>query len=463
MNRTSTEWYSSPARTLTQGNYLPTGLDVTQNQTSIISQESIRQNAVLDIIKLSGEELGRTTNERRLYLQTAGERFGQVRFLAQAEELRNLQQEITINHIDIDTQSEEVKNAIKTDIISLQAASERLYGSIDPERFEAIIARSRHKAAAIIEQADTTNDVQEAAHRLLSRFPEADPKLVDKHIYKPSKELLEHWKPYVEKKYADFLELIDESTDSYTSADLAGLFENAINVMASSWSLNNAHTWTIQFGKLNINVDQETKTVWIPEDQTYTQERAKALLVHEIGGHLLRNLIGELSGDPLLATDMPGRVGDEEALFVALEQTLTGKTRESGLNYYLTVGLGSGTLTDKPVPHAELESYLLDYLTVDKGLTLTDKQRGAARKNVLRVIRGMPSLTIDGRLYQATYNADIKYAVGQKNAVALLEENRNNPTMLDGVMLGKFAYSQPDQWQYAESHGYKSAAIPSAA
>src|SRR5262249_51798803 len=127
--------------------------------------------------------------------------------------------------------------------------------------------------------------------------------------------------------------------------ELKEIFEHCIHRMASSWNLDNASEWQVALGRTNINVDIEAKTVWIPEKYSgASHAKAEELVVHEIGGHLLRNLLGEKTGDSFMATHLPGRTGDEEALLATLGSSLTGEQREAGAQYYVAVGFGSDVL-----------------------------------------------------------------------------------------------------------------------
>ncbi len=464
MNETAKAWGDSPARTLNIGSHLP-AYDKPVRKQSINTTESVRQDDALNVIQRSGHELGRDTDERKLYLDVVGERYGQVVFLAQTEELFLLAEHINSGEVNIDEQDDEIKDAIKSDFRALNSLNERLFGSVNPERFEAIVARARQKAATILEDPSThEEDLRLSATRVLDTFPDARKELVDKHIHKPSQELLDAWRPAIEKKYNDLISLVDTSKEKYNATELCALFTEAINVMAEKWGLPRASEWKVDIGGTNVNVDLETKTIWVPAKRSCTAEKAMCLVVHEVGGHLLRNLLGEMSGDALLATDLPGRTQDEEALMVLIEQILTGKPREAGLPYYVAVGLASGTLSGNKVPLDELEQAVLDYTAVTKAKVLSETETETTKANVFRITRGMPSIVIDGELYQVPYNADLKYANGQENANDFMETNLGNPRAIDEAMLGKHAYSNPAQVEYVKSktRNMPQTAVPSA-
>jgi hypothetical protein len=448
MTNINKQWQESPARLLTPASYLPKSPDQPSRE-SAAKVEQVRQTAALAIIRSSGEALGRDSAERRLYLDTAGEKYGQVLLLAEAEELRTLFAMLRESGSSLDVQDESVKESVKKDIAHINFLSEKLFGNVTAERMSIIVSQTQLRARSILADEASDEESKAAARNILAQFPEIEGPIEYKN-FAPSSELLADWKEPYEEKYADLSELVDPSRAEYTSDELKVLFEAGIKVFATKWNLPGTEAWQVKLGNDNISVDIETNTVWIPADKTYNIDRIIPLLNHEIGGHLLRILNGERTGDAFMGSDMPGRAMDEEALLACLEQVFSGEPRESGLVYYTAIGLASGIVGGERVPLDKLEPLVLDYVTVTNGKKLTEKELSMAKVRIHRVTRGMPSVYIDGELHQATYNADLKYALGQEHAVDFLEKNRHRAReALEEVMLGRFAYSNPDQMAYA--------------
>jgi hypothetical protein len=482
MKETLAQWDASPASRLTASKYLPGALTTPgpDNEPRIASHNvpphlddaaaKERFESIIDTVQLSGQEMGRDNLQRLVYIGAMGARFATVDSLHRAHELSGLMAKMDSLDIDINEQSPELKGAIIEDIDQLNALHERSDGKIDPDHLRAMIARVRRKAQATLAEDDAPNFRKDAATRLLTNLPDVDDEWANEHIYDPSAELLEAYAPYVRKKYADFLELVPEDKRTYTRFELKGLFESAKDIMADKWGLDNANEWTVQFGRTNVNVDMETKTIWIPEAYADVPRlKAEQLLVHELGGHLLRNLLGDKTGDVFYATSLPGRSADEESLLTALESTLSvsQKFYDTGIAYYMGVGLGLDSLkTGQKMPPDELQDVITDLALMNPNNTeVRGKQIGLS--NTSRLVRGMPSVVIDGTLHQAINTDGLKYAHGQKHAVAWLEANRHNPEALDFVMSGKFAYSDAQQTTYGrrlyETKIAGKFAVPSAA
>lgn len=347
MTHTNKQWQDSPARKLTLGNYLPESA-ANPAASSIADSEIERQTSVLDLAISSGEELGRASDERLLYLQTAGEKYGQVSLLAVSEELNKMLAALEKANSTLDQQDEAIKAQVKTDMMQLTFLTENLFGTVNEERYAGISSGARMNATRILADDNAEPALKESARRVLGFFPDVEASAVEKQ-YAPSKELLNAWRPAIERRYAPLLELVDESKEAYTSEGLRTLFEQGVQKLASESGLD-ASGWKVEIGRNSINVDHEKKIVWVPPEKSYSLERTKALFIHEIGGHLLRSLRGEQTGDALLSGDMPGRSTDEEALFVAFEQILSGTPKESGLTYYVAVALANGTLGVRKSP-----------------------------------------------------------------------------------------------------------------
>lgn len=451
MTKTNEQWQESPAKNLTLGTYLPERAD-NPVRAPISDSEVSRQSSVIDIVQTSGDELGRNSAERRLYLQTVGEKYGQVSFLATAHELTNLLENLEKAGSSLDQQDDTVKNAVKSDMEKLALFTESIFGTVDDERFASISQTARMKATRILAEESGDPQLKASARHVLEVFPDPVTKPQEKS-YAPSQELLDEWRPVIEEMYAPLLSLLDESKETYSSEELQLLFERGIQSLANDYGVEaGAAEWQVAIRGAKLKIDHETKTVWVPADKSYSFKLAKEMLVHEIGGHLYRVLKGGLTGDALLNGDMPGRSRDEEALLVAFEQILSGEPRESGLTYYVAVALANGQLGMDKVPLKDLTPIVLDYLAVSSGHVLNEKQVALQSHRVHRVTRGMPSFVMDGQLYQVTFNEDLKYALGQENAVAFLENNRHRKaSALADAFIGRTAYSNPRHIEYARS------------
>ncbi|HEU5121264.1 MAG TPA: hypothetical protein VFT59_00315 [Candidatus Saccharimonadales bacterium] len=482
MKETLAHWEKSPASHLTIANYLPklrtkdgqndSKLVATHNVPSTMddTEASIRFDSIMKAVDLSGKELGRDNLQRLIYIKAMGARFASIDSLHRSREISSLIATMAENSIDINDQAQEVKSVIIEDIDQLNALEERSHGTVDPDRLAAMIARVRHKAHKTLASDHAAEFRKAAASRLLETLPHVDEARANEHIYDPSRELLETYEPRVRKKNADLLGLVPTEQGVFDRNALKHIFEGGLHVIAHDWQLDNAKNWTVEFGGTNVSVDNETNTIWIPEKYPNIPHlKVEKLLVHELGGHLLRNLLGEKTGDIFFATSLPGRVADEEALLTVLESSLddTPKYYDTGIAYYLGVGLGLDTLQiGEKMPPEKLQQVLTD-LAVMNPTNSRERGESIGMSNTSRLVRGMPSIVIDGTLHQAINRGDLKYAHGQRHAIEWLTAHRNDPAALDFVLCGKFAYSDPQQEAYARklynTHIAGRFAVPSAA
>jgi|GEM_PF-5020348 len=445
MNTLEQAWQNSPARPLSYADHLPTYTNEAPKY-DIFATEKQRQDAALAIVALSAQQFGRASSEREPYFKTAGDRYAGVRFLAGTRELYLLQQQIEANNVSIDQQNVEVKQAIISDIAGLRQLSEQHLGRPDKNRFNAIMARAHRDAHATFDMPDVGEDIKLAARRVLERFPQGEPELIDQYVCEVSNELADHWYPALAEKYHSFIELV-EPDKVYNSEAMAQLFERALVVMCNEWALPNAARWRAQLWDGNsFNIDHTAKSIRIPSDTINTSNQAINLLVHEAGVHLLRRLNGEKTGDLMLASGMPGYIEDEEALADVLGQIASQKLDKDFLVYDAAIGLAR---FEPRLPLAQLEDYIVDLEMLQVGRSLEENELLRLKKRVHRVTRGMPSFYIDGELHQVTYNADLKYTRALPKAVSFLEQHRNSPAQaLEWVMGGKFAYSNAEHVEY---------------
>jgi hypothetical protein len=366
--------------------------------------------------------------------------------LAGTRELYRLQQQVEATGVSIDQQDPEVKQTLIDDITGMQRLGEQLSGKVNPDRFNAIMARAHRDAHTVLATPGADDGMRATAQRVLDRFPPGDPRLIDQYICKVSPELVSQWYPALAEKYHSFIKLV-ELGKTYESEALVQLFNQGITVMRDEWELPSAAKWKARlWDGDNNNVDQTTTTIWVPRGTTYSASSAVNLLVHEPGVHLLRILNGEKTGDTLLATGMPGYNTDEEALADVLGQIAAQEIDEDLLTYDAAVGLAN---FEPRVPLAELEDYVLDLETLQKGRAFNPNELLRLKRRVHRVTRGMPSFVIDEELHQVTYNADLKYMRDLPKAITFLEQYRDEPMRaLNWVMGGKFAYSNPEHVEY---------------
>lgn len=115
----------------------------------------------------------------------------------------------------------------------------------------------------------------------------------------PEEELLDYVREFVEEQFGDILEKIDEDSElvngilikkeTFTPEEAVPYFQMALDTF-------NATEWKViidrERGIKNLSVDQLHEEILIPEDFEFTATRLKALMVHEVGKHVVSRVKG---------------------------------------------------------------------------------------------------------------------------------------------------------------------------
>lgn len=453
MREVDQAWENSPLYRFSYADHMPT-LANEIPKSNIFAGEQKKYSAALEFVSFSRDLLGRESLENGLYRDVAGGRYGATRFLAGTRELYLLQKEIEERGVSLDDQSLEIRQAIVEDIEQLRWLGNQHFGTVNPDRFEAIAARAHRDAMQTLASLDTTPEMRSIAGRVLERIPPGRQELVDKHLPLIPQELADHWYPTVAERFDSLISLVEPDTE-YSSEELVQLFENALAVLETAWNLPGAVRWGVQlFDGNSINIDPVTETIRVPRGANWASARAIDLIVHEIGVHLVRRFNAERTGSSLLVNGLPGYYDAEEGLADTLGQIASKKLDDKDLVSY-DLGIGLATL-EPQVPLARLGEVMFDVEVLREGKPFDENKTLKFNRRVHRIIRGMPSFVIDGQLHQLTYNADLKYTRSLPDAVAFLEHHNDNPmAALNWVLGGKFAYNDPKHVRYyQERSGY---------
>jgi hypothetical protein len=204
------------------------------------------------------------------------------------------------------------------------------------------------------------------------------------------------------------------------------LEEQGIN----NWVVKIAHPGE----RTSFGVNQSTKVISIPHDsdlslrkRVLTKVSLQALLMHEVGVHVVRRENGDASPLALLGVGLDDYLRAEEGIATLAEQLITGTSRYSGEVGYFSVGAAVGTIGN-PLPFSELYTVLNAYYI----LSIADKQLETegfyeldellmtatehAWNRAVRVYRGSTGNTVG-----AVYTRDIIYLEGSKRMWRLLD------------------------------------------
>jgi hypothetical protein len=246
--------------------------------------------------------------------------------------------------------------------------------------------------------------------------------------FKPADETVEWMHDVATSLYENMLRHVpDQST--FSGAELKAIFED---IIAEEFG-ESAQEWAVDIEPAkSINVKSTEKRIVIPDDRNdIPLASARGLVVHEIGIHMLRSVMGgETNLDPL-QNGLNEYYDAEEGLGVVMEQALKGKFSESGVEHYITAGLAYHD--DMNFRDAyEVKWRLAALNKADESGHIDEseivKAKNAAYGGVMRSMRGTDELP---------WFKDLAYYNGSVDMWRHLEENRGDDLKFMFVLLGK--------------------------
>ena len=247
--------------------------------------------------------------------------------------------------------------------------------------------------------------------------------------FKPSEDTIEWMQGVVEALYGDMLAHIPQKP-MFTSQEVSAIFteiiEQEFGESAQGWRVD------IEDAKA-INVKTAEKRIVIPEDRVdISEEKLKGLVVHELGVHMLRSIIGGETDLLPLRTGLNDYYDAEEGLGVVMEQALKGEFRESGVDHYITAGLAYFDKKDfRDLFEAKWRLSVLGLLG-DNEDDVTDemitKAKNSAYGSVMRSLRGTDELP---------WFKDLAYYNGASDVWKHLENIKGDDLKFTFVLMGK--------------------------
>jgi hypothetical protein len=208
-------------------------------------------------------------------------------------------------------------------------ANIEIYGAPDRATYDGLVVDLKRTA----ESKNLTGRATQIKQELVSMLPEVSD---DAEAFRPSEETIDWAQNVIEVVNQPFLDLIPDQ-DQFTPTELKDLFTNILHEgmggAADNWQV------VLSENASSIDVASPERIIRIPDDsQERSQTRVKELVVHEIGVHALRSIMGDGTNVEMLRTGMPGYLDAEEGLGVASEQAIHGKYEDRGVQYYLIAG-----------------------------------------------------------------------------------------------------------------------------
>jgi len=316
------------------------------------------------------------------------------------------------------------------DDAAFHAASGSLYGAPDPKLFWFTVKHIQANFASLIAKVDPKRTTLHKAYRIWKEYFDT--------LVQPEKVGVYHV-----PMYSGIYVPNDYEVDSA---------EKIHHLFTDYLAENNIENWTVQIdypgARTSFSVNQTSKVISVPHDsdlslrkKALTKISLQALLMHEVGVHVVRRENGDASPLALLGVGLDNYLRAEEGIATLAEQLITGTDHYSGEVGYLSVGAAMGTLSS-PLSFSDLYKVLNAYYI----LSIADKQLASdgyyeleelrmmatekAWNSTVRVYRGSTGTTPG-----AVYTRDIIYLEGNKRMWSLLDSESDmviNPDWLVG-------------------------------
>ena len=302
-------------------------------------------------------------------------------------------------------------------------ANEALYGKPDEGTFYALL---REKIASI--NYDSLSDEDKKAYdELMTEIGDIPESGAER--FKPKPETVQRFAELVNYFFEGFLKHIPSDKDSFTSEEMVGIIDEIIDEEFQDEDI--PYRAEIKPSASNASANHEKRRIYFPEGKTYSAARAKALIVHELGTHVMRAIPYVGHDVAAFATGLPNNEEFDEGVAKSVEQSINGGYEDSGIDHYINIGLA--TFKGK--------NFRQVFEIQRKLKRLTGGKEDAAFNAVQRCFRGTGELP---------NNKDLAYYNGANRVWQYIEQHIDDPDLFDNLFLtGKTDHQNPDQESFS--------------
>ncbi|MBU0671346.1 flavohemoglobin expression-modulating QEGLA motif protein, partial [Patescibacteria group bacterium] len=165
-----------------------------------------------------------------------------------------------------------------------------------------------------------TAELQTAKEELLQALPDNLGEVSPAQI--PTTDTVDQMRQQTFREFGDIINISPEAVEKeYNAVEIRQIFTDILNdLRAEGWQV------TIDTGsKAAMSVNQEHKSIQVPEDERIAFRELRELIVHEIGTHVARRINGERSKLHLLGLGLDRYEKGEEGVATMREQVLEDK------------------------------------------------------------------------------------------------------------------------------------------
>ena len=254
--------------------------------------------------------------------------------------------------------------------------------------------------------------------------------------FRPSDETVEWMHSVAESLYGGMLSHIPNEQEEFYPYELQKIFTDIIEK-----EFNNdlkgyagaAEGWTVSVEKTtSVNVKSSEKRIAIPDNGIMrSRKKVENLVVHDIGIHMLRSIAGGETDMLPLRSGLSDYYDTEEGLGAVMEQALSGKFTERGVDHYITAGLAHFDNKDfREAFEIKWRLSLLGSVDDDGGVSGEQiaKAKKAAFTQTLHSFRGANDLPLF---------KDLSYYNGSVEVWKYLESIKGDDLLLSLLLAGK--------------------------
>lgn len=368
----------------------------------------------IDLEKLQRDEQGLLDLKKEILEQEANETVRQVYRWRINEKLAELRM---------------LRATAAGDMKRFQKYSEFVYGKPSSEIFAYTIQNLKLSYEKYLD-----GENQEARNAAVALFDALPQNLGEvKMVELPDGETLKAVQEQTMKELGSLIEI--ESPDDekqYNAEEIHQIFTAALGTLqAEGWSV------VIDTGsKTGISVDQELKTIKIPESRKVSFNKLKTLIAHEIGTHVARRMNGERSKLQLLGLGLDRYEKGEEGIARMREQVFEDEVDEyTGFEGHFAIGLAYGS-DAQPRTFREVYDVLQKYYYFKAMIAKKAKEdplaasQTSAWNRTVRTFRGSDCTTPG-----ACFTKDIIYREGNIDVWRAMKEN---PSEMMRLSVGKY-------------------------
>ena len=243
--------------------------------------------------------------------------------------------------------------------------------------------------------------------------------------FRPSAETMEWTKTVVESLYGSLLQHVPDQ-EKFIDQDIKSIFED---ILADEFG-DSAKGWEVIIDDAqSINVKSAEKKLVIPHGREVNLKTMRGLVVHEIGVHFMRSVMGEQTDLLPFKLGLSQYYDTEEGTGSVVEQALEGEYVEAGADHYITAGLAYYDKKDfRDVYEIKWRLALLSGTKGDPSDEAIAKAQAAAYGSTMRIMRGTDELP---------WFKDLSYYNGSAEVWKHLESIVGDDLEFTFVLLGK--------------------------